>query len=626
MRTAAASAARRRWRCRRPWCRRRPDAAPAAAPVAIDLCAVDRHAPRCPAARSVHGVGLQHDRRHAAGRRPGGPDARRSTQGDEVHDHPAQPAGRDHRRCWSRASRWSPTSTASPPVAPATYTFTAEPPGTYLYEAGPAAERPAPGRDGPVRRARRPPGRRGPGLRRRRRPRTTTRPCSCSARSTPRSTTRQPCDVRHAQVHAALLPDQREGLPGHRPDRAPRVAARCCCATSTPASSYHSMGVLGADQTVIALDGSPLHRRAPLRRGDVRPRPDRRRARDGAGRRPRSPELVDLRRQPAAAQQQRGRRRRHDDLDRRRRPRLRRRATPSDRSPVRRLRRRRRLTATVDDAAHGGSTSRRRVLPRRRGRRRHRDRDDRRRRSAPRPRTSPRRCPARLGPARPLRPRPGRRRQLGTAQLGARRRRRRRRPATKSPGADPAADQPRQHGGVAVIGDRGRHRLRRLEHRGRRVLRSTAAPQPVADDACDTAAAPDRQPRRHHPGRRPSTAWPRARRTSSRSAARTPQGNWGDAVTVNLVGRHDRPATTSGVSACAEAEQRHGAVQREHARRPGDRHHHVRSDRRRREQPDQAGRGRSSTPSGAQRLRHPADRERRRLQRRLRRAATPTSR
>ena len=63
-------------------------------------------------------------------------------------------------------------------------------------------------------------------------------------------------------------------------DRSPTpAAAPACCATSTPGTQYHSMGVLGARADVIALDGSPLRVRPPLRRGDLRPRPDRRRAR-----------------------------------------------------------------------------------------------------------------------------------------------------------------------------------------------------------------------------------------------------------------------------------------------------------------------------------------------------------
>ena len=37
---------------------------------------------------------------------------------------------------------------------------------------------------------------------------------------------------------------------------------------------YHSMGVLGAGQTVIALDGSPLDHALPLHRRDDRPRSD----------------------------------------------------------------------------------------------------------------------------------------------------------------------------------------------------------------------------------------------------------------------------------------------------------------------------------------------------------------
>ena len=66
--------------------------------------------------------------------------------------------GRGPPRCSSRARRWSPDRTGvGRRRRPKIYTFTADRPGTYLYEAGLAAERPAPGGDGPLRRAGRPP-------------------------------------------------------------------------------------------------------------------------------------------------------------------------------------------------------------------------------------------------------------------------------------------------------------------------------------------------------------------------------------------------------------------------------------------------------------------------------------
>ena len=94
-----------------------------------------------------------------------------------------------------------------------------------------------------------------------------------------------------ASSRPALLPRQRQGAPGHR-RRSPASGGRsCCCATSTPGTSYHSMGVLGADQTVVALDGSQLtngastSRAATSRRrsGPARPPTPRHRADDGRG-------------------------------------------------------------------------------------------------------------------------------------------------------------------------------------------------------------------------------------------------------------------------------------------------------------------------------------------------------
>ena len=195
------------------------------------------------------------------------------------------------------------------------------------------------------------------------------------------------------------------------------------------------------------------------------------------------------------------------------------------------------LTATVDDASRGGTASTgRRVLPRLavHG---HGDRDD--RPPARRPSTGPRRRSASS--------------RASTSSTSAARtprdnwgpltsvlvdRRRRRRPDHELPAADPVADQPRQHGGVAVSATGGRLRLRQHDHpaaeyfidagadrHGHRMTVNT--PAPVASlDATIPAARVNGLAEGSH---------------VVSIQAQDAQGNWGDPVTVNLVGRQDRP-------------------------------------------------------------------------------------
>ena len=202
--------------------------------------------------------------------------------GRHGHDHAAQPADRGHRPL-SRARRWCPTS---PVPRPAARRRTPSPRAArHLPLRGrPAAQRPAPGRDGPVRRARR------PARRRRARPttaprrRTTTRPSSSSARSTPRSTTpatrrRSTC----ASTRRATPSSTARRTPPPRRSRRP-PASRCCCATSTPASSTTRWACSAPTRRSSPSTAARWTARAPLRGRDLRSRPDRRRPRHGAGR------------------------------------------------------------------------------------------------------------------------------------------------------------------------------------------------------------------------------------------------------------------------------------------------------------------------------------------------------
>ena len=217
--------------------------------------------------------------------------------------------GPDRRRPLAR-----PRRTPSPPRRP----------GTYLYEAGllpNAQHQVAMGLYGAlIVRPADATGRRTPT---RRRP-STTRPSSSSARSTRRSTTARPTGrLRHAQVRAALLPDQRQGLPEHRPDPSDRGPTTCCCATSTPATSTTrwacSVPTRRSSPSTAARSTSPAatwpRPSAPARPPTPSSRSPAATADGEAGR---------LRRQPAAAQQQHGGVRRHAHLPcghgRRRRP------------------------------------------------------------------------------------------------------------------------------------------------------------------------------------------------------------------------------------------------------------------------------------------------------------------
>ena len=151
-----------------------------------------------------------------------------------------------------------PDLTGAAPTAPSCTPSPPDRPGTYLYEAGLAAATPSTRSrwacTAPWSCARPLPGR--PTATRRRR--STTRPCWSSARSTRPSTTPP---TRRTSTCAST-----------RPGTSWSTARRTRTPTPIPTTAgsdvllryvnagiqYHSMGVLGARQTVIALDGSPL--------------------------------------------------------------------------------------------------------------------------------------------------------------------------------------------------------------------------------------------------------------------------------------------------------------------------------------------------------------------------------
>ncbi len=153
------------------------------------------------------------------------------------------------------------------------------------------------------------------------------------------------------------------------------------------------------------------------------------------------------------------------------------------------------LTATVDDSATGGATvaaaayfvdsvtgtgtAMTRQLRRRQRRRHCRGHSSRR-------------------SAHPLRPRPGLARQLGPRQLGAGQRRRRRRPGHDIARADPEPHQRHRHRRCRRPRDRQRRRHRRLEHRRGRVLHRRRRHN--ADDR--QSGGTDREPGRHDSRRR----------------------------------------------------------------------------------------------------------------------------
>ncbi len=291
--------------------------------------------------------------------RPGGPTIE-VTEGDTVHVTLHNKLGAEDRPAVPGPAMAPDRTGAAARRRRRTYTFTAAAPGTFLYEAGRAGTEPAPaqyqaamGLHGALVVA---PGRRRPGLRRRPRP-STTRRCWCSARSTPRSTTPP---TRPASTCARYAPRyflvNGKTYPNTDPIPSRGRTRRCCCATSTRAVQYHSMAVLGARQTVVALDGSPLdfppHRTSP--RPSVPARPPTRwspcrppRPRTPAGR---------LRRQPAAAQQQHRRLRRHAHHARRHRvgPGRRHHRSGDQQGRLRR----RHPDGPVNDTGRGGSTSR----------------------------------------------------------------------------------------------------------------------------------------------------------------------------------------------------------------------------------------------------------------------------
>ena len=143
---------------------------------------------------------------------------------------------------------------------PKTYTFTAGDPGTYLYEAGLLANGPAPGR-----------------------PWACTAPSSSAPPARPVRPTPTPdtafdddavlvlSEIDPALNNAAnpAAFDMRKfapryflingkALPGHRRRSPAPPATDVLLRYVNAGMQYHSMAVLGAGQTVIALDGSPL--------------------------------------------------------------------------------------------------------------------------------------------------------------------------------------------------------------------------------------------------------------------------------------------------------------------------------------------------------------------------------
>ena len=152
----------------------------------------------------------------------------------------------------------------------ATYTFTADRPGTFLYEAAPlpnAQHQTAMGLHGAL----------------------VVHPATAGRAyaSPPRPTTTT--SARAQEIDPALnnAADPSASTCGTSPRASPVNGRPTRTRRAIPAAadstqllryvnagvSYHSMAVLGAGQTLIALDGAP-QRRAALRRRDDRPRPD----------------------------------------------------------------------------------------------------------------------------------------------------------------------------------------------------------------------------------------------------------------------------------------------------------------------------------------------------------------
>ena len=242
---------------------------------------------RCPAASRCRVWGYCPDRDAAGAPRPGGPGADGRRQGDTVTitcttsspratsllvqgqpmvpDRTGAAAGGDEGLHLHRRADRAPTSTRPASLPNAQHQVAMGLYGALVVRPGHRRARPT---ATPPRR-------------------TTTRRCSCSARSTRRSTTRaNPADVRHAQVHAALLPGQRQGAPA-TPTRSPRPWASTVLLRYVNAGiEYHSMGVLGAapdrrrarrqpaDDRHLAAATSP-RRSAPARRPTPSSRPRR---------------------------------------------------------------------------------------------------------------------------------------------------------------------------------------------------------------------------------------------------------------------------------------------------------------------------------------------------------------
>ena len=162
-----------------------------------------------------------------------------------------------------------------------TYTFTASRRGHLPVRGGAAAQRPAPGRDGALRRPRRPSGDRRAGLRRRRHG-VRRRGRAGAQRDRPRAEQlANPANFdmrnyapRYFLINGKAYPDT---------DPIPTAAGSGVLLRYVNAGNqYHSMSLLGAHQTRHRPRRQPAELRTPLRRGDVRPRPDRGRHRHGA--------------------------------------------------------------------------------------------------------------------------------------------------------------------------------------------------------------------------------------------------------------------------------------------------------------------------------------------------------
>ena len=231
-RRGAGAAARRSWR-------RRP-APPHAATVTIDLYAVTGSTTPARDARPVTVWG--YNSTDAAGdASPAGPTLV-VDQGDTVHDHAAQHSCAETTRCCSQGQAMVPDRPARRPGGTTSLHLHRQPARHLPLRGRAAAQRPAPGRDGPLRRTRscaRPPA--GPGLRRRRTAFDDEAVLVAQRDRPGAQQRRQPGGLRHAQVRPAVLPDQRQGLPGHRRRSRPTAGNKVLLRYVNAGIQYHSM-------------------------------------------------------------------------------------------------------------------------------------------------------------------------------------------------------------------------------------------------------------------------------------------------------------------------------------------------------------------------------------------------